>query len=64
VVSLEELRATVSRMEQRLSALEPQVKALMTAAPRFRADLEDELHQLLCKAGALMLVQQVGKERG
>jgi hypothetical protein len=69
MVSLDELRATVLRMERRLTALdELLVKDLMTAyeelVPRFERDLEDERDQLLSRGGALMLVQQVWKERG
>ncbi|WP_299432053.1 hypothetical protein [uncultured Meiothermus sp.] len=68
MVSLDELRATVLRMERWLTAVdELLVKDLMTAyeelVPRFERDLEDERDQLLSRGGALMLVQQVWKER-
>lgn len=67
MVTLDELRATVFRMEQRLEALEsPGIHALMRhyaeLLPRFQQDLVDERDQLLYRGGALMLIQQVWEE--
>lgn len=66
--SLDELRSTVLRMEQRLSALkDAQIEELMKAyrelVPRFERDLQDVRDQLLSRGAALMLVQQVWKGR-
>ncbi len=66
MVSLEELTATVVRMERRLGGLEDaEIQRLMRhyaeLVPRFRADLESERDQLLSRGGALMLVQRVWK---
>jgi hypothetical protein len=68
MVSLEELKATVLRMEQRLSALrdarvEELMKAYRELVPRFEQDLQDVRDQLLSRGAALMLVQQVWKGR-
>lgn len=67
MVTLDELRATVFRMEQRLGELESaRIQALMRhyaeLLPRFQQDLVDERDQLLSRGGALMLIQQVWKE--
>lgn len=68
MVALEELKATVLRMEQRLNALkdarvEELMKAYRELVPRFGRDFEDERERLLSRGGALMLVQQAWKER-
>jgi hypothetical protein len=69
MVTLDEIRLTVQRMEDRLDQAEdPSIRALMAAyrqlLPRFEADLEAERDQLLSRGGALMLVQQVWREQG
>jgi hypothetical protein len=64
-VSIEELLATVARMEARLSALqEPAVKELwrvyMELGPRFEKDLGASARDVaLAKASALMILQGV-----
>ncbi|RYM38991.1 MULTISPECIES: hypothetical protein [unclassified Meiothermus] len=65
---LDDLKATVLRMEQRLDALQDvRIEELMRAyrelVPRFERDLEDERDRLLSRGAALMLVQQVWKGR-
>jgi hypothetical protein len=67
--SIEELRETVERMEARLAGFDDDLaRALLAAyralAPVFAADLRDEHDELLSRAAALMLVQQVLLERG
>lgn len=68
MASLDDLKATVLRMEQRLNALkDARIEELMRAyrelLPRFEQDLEDERDRLLSRGAALMLVQQVWKGR-
>jgi hypothetical protein len=61
-VEVEELRATVERMERELRA-DPAVHELISRfdeiAPRFASDLQEVRDELLTRGGALMLIQQV-----
>lgn len=68
-VSLDEILATVTRMEARLSALQdPAVRHLwqlyrQQLVPRFDADLQASARDVaLAKASALMLVQAVAQD--
>ena len=66
MVTVEESRVTVERMEKRWRGLEiPRIQTLTARyaelVPRFERDLNDQRDQLLSKAGALMWVQQVWK---
>lgn len=65
----EELRATVERMEARLGAFDDELARELLAAyaalaPILAADLGDERDELLSRAAALMLIQEVLLERG
>jgi hypothetical protein len=65
-MSLEELRATVERMESRLRA-QKEVRELVAAydelVPQFASDLPDERERLLSQGGALMLIQEIAAKR-
>jgi hypothetical protein len=67
--SIEELYETVERMEARLAVFDDELARELVAAygalaPIFAADLRDERDELLSRAAALMLIQQVLLERG
>jgi hypothetical protein len=60
--SIDELRATIDRMEQRLGACDsPQTNELLghywALVAQFKIDLPEERDQLLSRGGALMLIQ-------
>ena len=62
--SLQELRETVQRMEERLGWRDDELsRRLMVAyselVPRFADDLRNERDELLSRGGALMLIQQL-----
>ena len=66
-VSSEELKQTVDRMEARLGQFNaPIVRSLYVAyiglISRFAEDLTDERDQLLSRAAALMLIQEIASE--
>ena len=67
-VSVSELRATVTRMEERFRQRRDTLTVrLLTAydklVPRFRSDLNDERDELLSRGGALMLIQEAVDEK-
>jgi hypothetical protein len=62
--SIEELKKTVSRMEERFRRDDrEQARQLMTAyqllVEQFASDLGNERDELLSRAGALMLIQKL-----
>jgi hypothetical protein len=66
--SLEEIRATVTRMEAKLSAsASARTRDLLALyrplVPRFEHDLKAERDVLLSRAGVLMLIQAADQER-
>jgi hypothetical protein len=67
-VGVEELRQTVSRMEEEFEGLQDRLTVELLSAytrlkPRFAADLADERDELLSRGAALMLVQEVIGDR-
>jgi hypothetical protein len=69
MMSVEELREAVERMEARLAGFDDDLArellgAYRALAPVFAADLRDERDELLARSAALMLIQQALLERG
>lgn len=65
-MTIEELRATVERMEARLAREPDETVTKLTATygrlkPRFAADFDDERDILLSRGGALMLIQEFAR---
>jgi hypothetical protein len=59
-----ELRATVTRMEERLRSDGDSLMDVYEALrPRFRVDLDDERDELLARSAALMLIQELRDRR-
>ncbi len=69
VPSIEELRATVDRMEQRLGACNSNhtnelLGHYWALVARFEVDLPDERERLLSRSGALMLIDAADPGEG